>query len=149
MPPICLPPPARLKMTSASKITQIRWEKGPMGEMTCKMQEKAGGGNRTRVTSLEGWSFTPKLHPHKRFVAWPKPAAYNRATILRQGLYAVKGKMSNKTSISMPKTTRKAKGFLEIKGCSENNLKNINVKIGFVVIVFIKGTSNKIVVLAF
>ena len=23
----------------------------------------AGDGNRTRVTSLEGWSFTAKLHP--------------------------------------------------------------------------------------
>ena len=23
----------------------------------------AGGGNRTRVTSLEGWGFTPKLRP--------------------------------------------------------------------------------------
>ncbi len=28
--------------------------------------EKAGGGNRTRVTSLEGWGFTPKLHPQCR-----------------------------------------------------------------------------------
>ncbi len=26
-------------------------------------REKAGGGNRTLVTSLEGWSFTTKLHP--------------------------------------------------------------------------------------
>lgn len=25
----------------------------------------AGDGNRTRVASLEGWSFTPKLHPHR------------------------------------------------------------------------------------
>lgn len=27
--------------------------------------KKAGGGNRTRVISLEGWSFTTKLHPRK------------------------------------------------------------------------------------
>jgi len=27
--------------------------------------KKAGGGNRTRMTSLEGWSFTIKLHPHQ------------------------------------------------------------------------------------
>ncbi len=25
--------------------------------------QEAGGGNRTRMISLEGWSFTTKLHP--------------------------------------------------------------------------------------
>ena len=27
----------------------------------------AGRGNRTLVTSLEGWSFTTKLYPHRNF----------------------------------------------------------------------------------
>ena len=26
--------------------------------------KKAGDGNRTHMASLEGWSFTIKLHPH-------------------------------------------------------------------------------------
>jgi hypothetical protein len=26
--------------------------------------EEAGDGNRTHMTSLEGWGFTIKLHPH-------------------------------------------------------------------------------------
>jgi hypothetical protein len=26
----------------------------------------AGDGNRTHIASLEGWSFTTKLHPHQR-----------------------------------------------------------------------------------
>ncbi len=29
------------------------------------LDKTAGGGNRTRMTSLEGWSFTIKLHPHQ------------------------------------------------------------------------------------
>lgn len=29
-------------------------------------EDGAGGGNRTRVTSLEGWSFTTKQHPRLR-----------------------------------------------------------------------------------
>ncbi len=28
----------------------------------------AGDGNRTHIASLEGWSFTTKLHPHKIMV---------------------------------------------------------------------------------
>ena len=32
-------------------------------------KSKAGDGNRTHVTSLEGWSFTIKLHPHQNRLA--------------------------------------------------------------------------------
>ncbi len=32
--------------------------------------EKAGDGNRTHMTSLEGWSFTTKLHPQSLFVIY-------------------------------------------------------------------------------
>ena len=31
-------------------------------------QAGAGGGNRTLVTSLEGWGFTTKLHPQKKYI---------------------------------------------------------------------------------
>ena len=32
--------------------------------ISASRMKKAGEGNRTLVTSLEGWSFTTKLHPH-------------------------------------------------------------------------------------
>ena len=31
----------------------------------CAELKKAGDGNRTHMTSLEGWGFAIKLHPHK------------------------------------------------------------------------------------
>jgi hypothetical protein len=33
-----------------------------------KGKNGAGGGNRTRVTSLEGWSFTTKQHPQREYL---------------------------------------------------------------------------------
>jgi hypothetical protein len=30
------------------------------------LMKKAGGENRTRVISLEGWGFTTKLHPQNK-----------------------------------------------------------------------------------
>ena len=32
------------------------------------LRRKAGDGNRTHITSLEGWSFTTKLHPQRHFL---------------------------------------------------------------------------------
>ena len=35
-----------------------------MGELLERNKFGAGDGNRTHMASLEGWSFTTKLHPH-------------------------------------------------------------------------------------
>jgi hypothetical protein len=32
---------------------------------TCEIESGAGDGNRTHVASLEGWSSTIELHPHR------------------------------------------------------------------------------------
>jgi hypothetical protein len=39
-------------------------------------QKKAGGGDRTRVASLEGWCFTTKQHPHT-FIDYFALTVYN------------------------------------------------------------------------
>ena len=31
--------------------------------LTCSVKDRAGDGNRTRMTSLEGWGSTIELHP--------------------------------------------------------------------------------------
>src|SRR3546814_19891540 len=42
-------------------------------------QVGAGGGNRTRVASLEGWSSTIELHPHRSPTRWrTEPASPGR-----------------------------------------------------------------------
>ena len=40
--------------------------------------KKAGGGNRTRVISLEGWGFTTKLHP--RYLLYRSSIKYENTT---------------------------------------------------------------------
>ena len=49
--------------------------------------------------------------------------------------------LSGKLKIETPKTRRKEKGFIEILGAKENNLKNINVKIPTGVLTCITGVS--------
>ena len=47
-------------MSPESNIrTRLRPEANPKGKIG------AGDGNRTHIASLEGWSFTTKLHPRK------------------------------------------------------------------------------------
>jgi hypothetical protein len=41
------------------------------------MKYGAGDGNRTHVASLEGWSFTIKLHPQIRFMNDAKKTPVN------------------------------------------------------------------------
>lgn len=40
----------------------------------------AGGGNRTRIASLEGWSFTTKLHP-RRLLLYTVKSAFHQAQL--------------------------------------------------------------------
>ena len=48
------------------------------------LDRKAGGGNRTRMTSLEGWSFTTKLHP---LYIDSLPSAFAKATARQAKLH--------------------------------------------------------------
>ncbi|NLI63012.1 MAG: excinuclease ABC subunit UvrA [Methanosarcinaceae archaeon] len=49
--------------------------------------------------------------------------------------------LSGKEKIVVPKTRRKEKGYIEIKGCRKNNLKNLDVKIPMGVLCVITGVS--------
>ncbi len=49
--------------------------------------------------------------------------------------------LNNKLSIAVPKTRRKWTDFIEIKGCRENNLKNISAKIPLNILTVITGVS--------
>ena len=49
--------------------------------------------------------------------------------------------LSHKKFIKVPEERRKNKGFIEVKGCRENNLKNIDVKIPLGVLTCITGVS--------
>jgi len=49
--------------------------------------------------------------------------------------------LSGEIKIHVPKTRRKPKGFIKIKGCSENNLKNVDAKIPTGILTAITGVS--------
>jgi hypothetical protein len=57
----------------------------------------AGDGNRTRMTSLEGWSSTIELHPrggtrrHRHQVAYRLPGTYRRATARTENIIGTVG----------------------------------------------------------
>lgn len=57
-------------------------------------------------------------------VAADTPAGIEQNTLSLTGRY-----LSGKEKIPVPKKRRSGDGFIEIKGCRENNLKNINLKI--------------------
>ena len=68
--------------TDAVERIQNTRRKAGKPRLLKKLTQKAGGGNRTRVISLEGWSFTTKLHPrsHRLNVA-------NQSSIIGRSSY--------------------------------------------------------------
>src|ERR1700691_1884287 len=53
------------------QVLQAELESLEPGQVTTTLEGEAGGGNRTRMASLEGWSSTIELHPHR---TPPKPS---------------------------------------------------------------------------
>ena len=55
-----------LAVASKDELSVFRFHQRPAGNFTQTTDNwKAGDENRTHITSLEGWSFTIKLHPQR------------------------------------------------------------------------------------
>ena len=52
----------------------------------CSMKNGAGEGNRTLVASLEGWSFTTKLHPLNIFTGYARSLSRNAFLSMKTNL---------------------------------------------------------------
>ena len=55
----------------------IRAKKAAQQRLLKKKNEKAGDGNRTHVSSLEGWCSTIELHPHIYKALGPRNLMHN------------------------------------------------------------------------